>query len=198
MQSETQVGSNSGSSSRKRRRGSTPKNNPEKRQHYKSAAAEEDPEARFNEKKAERLEQMRMLRICCILDPSRVFECYEDIGVHSCWVEAKLPGGKEEVDALVGSEALTGYVFRVPDEVDTVTIYDWVSNLLLFLFNVSYNETQAYVAYSCFRQAGYAVEFERWQTFSTLLKAQTPDSVAKKLRDGGFDCLFGGIDLSIR
>jgi hypothetical protein len=57
---------------------------------------------------------------------------------------------------------------------------------------------QAYVAYSCFRQAGYDVEFKTWNNFSRLITHKDPASAAKQLKEEGFDCVLGGIDLSLR
>ena len=58
--------------------------------------------------------------------------------------------------------------------------------------------TQAYVAVSCFRQVGFTVEFETWEQFSKRLRKSGPTSVAEELKEEGFDCILGGIDLSLK
>ena len=57
---------------------------------------------------------------------------------------------------------------------------------------------QAYIAYSCFREEGYSVVFKTWEELSQLIVNEGSHSAVRKLRDEGFDCVFGGIDLSIR
>lgn len=54
------------------------------------------------------------------------------------------------------------------------------------------------MAYSCLPQAGYTVVFRRWKPFSEMLVEKGADSVSTELRKEGFDCILGGIDLSIR
>ena len=54
------------------------------------------------------------------------------------------------------------------------------------------------MAYSSFTLAGFVVEFKPWSAFAEMLIKNTPTSMAKVLRNEGFDCVFGGIDLSIR
>ena len=54
------------------------------------------------------------------------------------------------------------------------------------------------MAVSCFRQAGFTVEFETWERFSKRLTKSGPASVAEELKEEGFDCILGGIDLSLR
>ena len=54
------------------------------------------------------------------------------------------------------------------------------------------------MAYSTLRQAGFVVDFVPWDIFSHMLVGHTKASTARALRDQGFDCVFGGIDLCIR
>jgi hypothetical protein len=58
---------------------------------------------------------------------------------------------------------------------------------------------QAYVAWFCIQRPdkGCRVEFRMWETFSNLLKNGEIKEVARALEKEGFDCLLGGIDLSI-
>lgn len=71
--------------------------------------------------------------------------------------------------------------------------------ILLRVSNGSLCELQAYIAFFCFREeeSRCTVEFERWEDFCELLVREKPDGVARILRDEGFDCVFGAIDLSI-
>ena len=55
------------------------------------------------------------------------------------------------------------------------------------------------MAVSCLPQAGYAVRLESWERFSErLLGGSSPASTAGELKREGYDCILGGIDLSLR
>lgn len=54
------------------------------------------------------------------------------------------------------------------------------------------------MATSCLQQAGFVVKFETWERFSKRLTKSSPASVVEALKKEGFDCVFGGIDLSVR
>jgi hypothetical protein len=69
---------------------------------------------------------IKTLKICCVLDPSRAMAAYETTE-DSCWVETTLPGREAEVEMLVGSRELEGFVFPSPSCPRTVRMYDWVS-----------------------------------------------------------------------
>jgi hypothetical protein len=142
-------------------------------------------------------EAISKLKICCVLDPTRAAKARKDVMGNTCWCDVELQGGVEEVQELLSSPGLQGYVFKAPGQGHEVTIYDWVSGATdQSLFYLT--KTQAYVAYSCFRGAGYGVVFKIWSEFSTMITGRSADSAADSLRSDGFDCVFGGIDLSIR
>jgi hypothetical protein len=102
----------SSSSSRKRSREATP----------------EDSEETWKREKAKRTEVISKIKLCCVLDPSRAAQTRKRIEGHFCWVETPLPGGIDEVDRLVSSEELEGFVFHHPDQLDSVIMYEWVSH----------------------------------------------------------------------
>lgn len=175
--------SESSTSSRKRSRVPTP---------------EEDPEENLRREKLQRLNVMKRIKVCCILDPSRAIRRYEETVGDWCWVDARILGGAASVDEVVGCGDLAGYVFRDPTEpLSTVRINDWVSTELPTCMRCSYDGPQAYIAYFSLRQAGYVVEFKRWRELSELLTGRSPYSIAMELMEQGFDCIMGGIDLSI-
>jgi hypothetical protein len=59
-------------------------------------------------------------------------------------------------------------------------------------------EIQAYVAASCLREAGFTVQFQTWKQLSKRLLRSSAASVAEELKEEGFSCILGGIDLSLR
>jgi hypothetical protein len=99
------------------------------RKRARERSPEEDAEEGLKRKKRERRVLIEALKICCVLDPSRAAQNYEEIEGHSCWVDAELPGEQEEVDQLIRSGELSGFVFRVPKYANQVRLYDWVSRV---------------------------------------------------------------------
>jgi hypothetical protein len=54
------------------------------------------------------------------------------------------------------------------------------------------------VAVSSLRQEGFAVEFGTWKQFSARLTKSGPGPMAQDLKKRGFDCILGGMDLSLK
>ena len=97
------------------------------RKRAREPSPEEDAEERLKRMKQEGRVLIETLKICCVLDPSRAARNYQEIESHSCWVEVELPG--KEVNQLITSGELSGFVFRVPKYANNVRLYDWVSRI---------------------------------------------------------------------
>jgi len=54
------------------------------------------------------------------------------------------------------------------------------------------------VAFFCFRKSGWAVEFMTWGAFSQDLLHRGVAGTVDVLSGEQIDCVFGGIDLSIK
>lgn len=81
---------------------------------------------------------MKGLKIYCVLDPSRAMATCQETMQDVCWVEARLEGDGDEVEKLMASGELKGFVFRHPLYLHTVKMNDWVSHMLsVALINVS-------------------------------------------------------------
>lgn len=158
---------------------------------------EEDPEKKLDLQRAKHLKVISTLKICCILNPSKACRTYKQTENEVSWVEARLPREKAEVNSLMDSGELKGYVFHIPQKPHSVKINNWVSHIFVCIFDISHSKAQVYIAYSCFREAGYKVVFRIWQEFSDSLVNLTPAVLAKNFKEDGFDCIFGGIDLSV-
>ena len=85
---------------------------------------------RVKHEKQRRAAVLGKLKVCCIFDPSRAATSYKSVDGDVCWVDVRLPGENAEVDQLLASDELRGFVLR-HRKPHTVRMYDWVSHAFL-------------------------------------------------------------------